>query len=79
MKNGTLYHDLGPDHFDQRTQDKQVQRLINRLRNLGFAVQNHPCEDSRLIAVRSSNRRNRLSVGVIEESGKAKARFMQAN
>jgi hypothetical protein len=31
LKNGTLYHDLGPDHFDKRAQGKQVHRLINRL------------------------------------------------
>jgi hypothetical protein len=43
-KNGTLYEDLGPDHFDRRAQGKQVRRLINRLRNLGFAVQITPVE-----------------------------------
>jgi transposase len=44
LKNGTLYHDLGPDHFDKRAQAKQVHRLIDRLRNLGFAVQITPVE-----------------------------------
>jgi transposase len=44
LKNGTLYQDLGPDHFDKRAQDKQVHRLIDRLRNLGFAVQITPVE-----------------------------------
>jgi transposase len=44
LKNGTLYEDLGPDHFDRRAQGKQVHRLINRLRNLGFAVQITPVE-----------------------------------
>jgi hypothetical protein len=44
LKNGTLYQDLGPDHFDKRTQVKQVHRLIDRLRNLGFAVQITPVE-----------------------------------
>jgi len=44
LKNGTLYQDLGPDHFDKRAQAKQVHRLINRLRNLGFAVQIIPVE-----------------------------------
>jgi hypothetical protein len=34
-----LYEDLGPDHFDKPAQSKQVHRLIDRLRNLGFAVQ----------------------------------------
>jgi transposase len=44
LKKGTLYEDLGPDHFDKRAQGKQVHRLINRLRNLGFAVQITPVE-----------------------------------
>jgi transposase len=44
LKNGTLYEDLGPDHFDKRAKGKQVDRLINRLRNLGFAVQITPVE-----------------------------------
>jgi transposase len=44
LKNGTLYQDLGPDHFDKRAQAKQVHRLIDRLRNLGFAVQITPVE-----------------------------------
>jgi len=44
LKNGTLYQDLGPNHFDKRAQGKQVHRLVNRLRNLGFAVQITPVE-----------------------------------
>ena len=44
LKNGTLYEDLGPDHFDKRAKAKHVDRLINRLRNLGFAVQITPVE-----------------------------------
>jgi hypothetical protein len=39
LKNGTLYHDLGANHFDCRHKGKQVLRLVNRLQNLGFAVQ----------------------------------------
>ena len=35
---------LGPDHFDKRAQGKQVHRLIDRLRNLEFAVQITPVE-----------------------------------
>jgi len=38
LKNGTLYQDLGPDHFGKRAQAKQFHRLIDRLRNLVFAV-----------------------------------------
>jgi transposase len=44
LKHGTLYADLGPAHFDKRAQAKQVHRLIDRLRNLGFAVQITPAE-----------------------------------
>jgi transposase len=44
LKKGTLYENLGPDHFDKRAQGKQVHRLSNRLRNLGFAVQITPVE-----------------------------------
>jgi transposase len=42
LKNGTLYHDLGANHFDNRAKGKQVLRLVNRLQNLGFAVQISP-------------------------------------
>ena len=44
LKHGTLYVDLGPAHFDKRAQAKQVHLLIDRLRNLGFAVQITPVE-----------------------------------
>ena len=37
--NGTLYHDLGPDHFDRRAKAVQTSRLVTRLQNLGYAVQ----------------------------------------
>jgi transposase len=42
LKNGTLYQDLGANHFDQRAKGKHVLRLVNRLQNLGFAVQIPP-------------------------------------
>ena len=44
LKNGTLYQDLGGDHFDKRTKGRQVLRLVARLQNLGFAVQINPLE-----------------------------------
>jgi hypothetical protein len=44
LKTGTLYHDLGSNHFDKQTKAKHVHRLINRLRNLGFAVAITPVE-----------------------------------
>src|SRR6516164_6945318 len=39
LKDGTLYHDLGPDHFDCRARPVQTRRLITRLQKLGYAVQ----------------------------------------
>ena len=42
LKNGTLYQDLGANHFDNRAKDKNVLQLVNRLKNLGFAVQIAP-------------------------------------
>jgi len=44
LQTGTLYHDLGPNHFDKTAKQKHVDRLINRLRNLGYAVAITPVE-----------------------------------
>lgn len=42
LKDGTLYHDLGPDHFDRRAKTVQTRRLVTRLQKLGYAVQIAP-------------------------------------
>jgi transposase len=42
LKDGTLYQDLGADHFDNRAKGNHVLRLVNRLQNLGFDVQITP-------------------------------------
>ncbi len=42
LKDGTLYQDLGPDHFDRRHKTASTRRLVQRLQNLGFAVQLTP-------------------------------------
>jgi transposase len=42
LKNGTLYQDLGANHFHQNDSARQVIRLINRLDKLGFSVQIAP-------------------------------------
>src|SRR5260370_23429757 len=42
LKNGTLYQDLGANHFDNRNKGKQVLRLVNRLKTLGYAVEIAP-------------------------------------
>jgi len=39
LKNDILYKDLDANHFDKRAQGKHVSPLVNRLKNLGFAVQ----------------------------------------
>jgi len=42
LTDGTLYHDLGPDHFDRRAKASQTRRLVIRLQHLGYAVQITP-------------------------------------
>ena len=42
LKDGSLYHDLGPDHFDRRAKTVQTRRLLTRLQTLGYAVQITP-------------------------------------
>jgi transposase len=38
LKDGTMYKDLGRDHFDRRSTDRQKKRLIKRLTDLGYTV-----------------------------------------
>jgi transposase len=42
LKDGTLYQDLGANHFENRAKGKHVLTLVNRLKNLGFDVQITP-------------------------------------
>jgi hypothetical protein len=42
LKNGTMYKDLGRDHFDRRSTDQQKHRLVKRLADLGYAVHIKP-------------------------------------
>lgn len=44
LSNGTLYQDLGADHFDRRSKDTQTRRLIKRLADLGYDVEIKPRE-----------------------------------
>lgn len=39
LKDGTLYQDLGANHFVNRDKGKQAIRLVNRLQSLGYNVQ----------------------------------------
>ena len=42
LKDGTLYQDLGADHFDRRTKGAATKRLIAKLESLGYDVQITP-------------------------------------
>jgi transposase len=42
LKDGTVYSDLGADHFNRRSKITQTQRLTKRLQNLGYAVELKP-------------------------------------
>jgi hypothetical protein len=42
LKDGTMYQDLGPKHFDCRSKERQKNRLVKRLTDLGYAVQVDP-------------------------------------
>ena len=37
LKDGTMYKDLGRNHFDRRSTDQQKKRLVKRLADLGYA------------------------------------------
>jgi transposase len=38
LKDGTVYQDLGPDHFLRRSKEAQTRRLVRNLEHLGYAV-----------------------------------------
>ena len=42
LKDGTLYQDPGPNHFDARTKERQKNRLVRRLADLGYVVELMP-------------------------------------
>ena len=42
LKDGTFYHDLGADHFDRRAKGAATNRLIAKLKSLGYDVQITP-------------------------------------
>lgn len=39
LKDGTLYQDLGPNHLNARDKERQKNRLIKRLADLGYVVE----------------------------------------
>src|ERR1700739_1109488 len=42
LKDGTMYHDLGCDHFKRQSSDQQRKRLVKGLTDLGYAVDLKP-------------------------------------
>jgi transposase len=42
LKDGTVYADLGPDHFDRRAKEVQARRLVRRLADLGYTAELMP-------------------------------------
>ena len=38
LKDGTVYEDLGPDHFDRIDREALVRRSVRRLERLGYEV-----------------------------------------
>ena len=42
LMDGTFYQDLGPNHLDPRAKERQKNRLIKRLADLGYAVELAP-------------------------------------
>jgi transposase len=42
LKDGTVYQDPGPHHFERRSSDAQTRRLVRRLAQLGYAAELTP-------------------------------------
>jgi hypothetical protein len=42
LKDGTMYKDLGRNHFDRRSSGQQKNRLVKRLVDLGYVVEIKP-------------------------------------
>jgi transposase len=42
LKDGTLYQDLGPNHLNARNKERQKNRLVKRLADLGYIVELAP-------------------------------------
>ncbi len=42
LRDGTVYQDLGPGHFDGTNRDRAAKSLVRRLQALGFAVEVRP-------------------------------------
>lgn len=46
LKDGTVYQDLGADHFDRRSKQVKTNRLVKQLASLGYHVQISPLPEA---------------------------------
>ena len=46
LKDGTVHHDLGANHFDRRTIQLRVKHLVPRLVKFGYQVQLQPLPEA---------------------------------
>jgi len=51
LSTGTVYHDLGPAHFDRRRKDARVRSLLTSLRRLGYVTNLAPLQPEPLPVV----------------------------
>jgi hypothetical protein len=46
LKNGTYHQDLGANHFDRRSSEIKVKRLVAQIARLGFEVELRPIDNA---------------------------------
>lgn len=51
LRDGTLYHDLGPDHFRTASPDAQANRLAMQIAKLGFTCHIAPATPAEVVSV----------------------------
>lgn len=50
LRNGTLYADLGPDHFNARSRSTHLQRLMRQIQRLGYSITLDPVQPEQIHA-----------------------------
>src|ERR1700684_2434761 len=51
LRDGTFYHDLGPDHFHRASPKAQAQRLVSQIAKLGFVCTITEAEPEAVVSV----------------------------
>ena len=46
LKDGTVHHDLGANHFSHRSAAARAKHLVTQLAKLGFSVQLQPLKEA---------------------------------